>query len=150
MEQYSNDLVVVFHWVAGSMPPPYHYEYTIKLGPSSQGQIDYQPDYAFEGVPVWREEFTLESDALEALYDLLVTADVFTHPWQSVEDRAVGGSLQWLNVHYQGEDYAVPSRVRETEELEALYGAIRACVPESVWDLLHARREKYIEENGEY
>jgi hypothetical protein len=149
MKDFSKDIVIVYHWVAGSMPPPHHYEYTITLGPGQKGWIDHQPDYAFEGVPVWREGFTLESDGLEALYELMVAADVFTRRWQSVEDGAVGGSLQWLDVHYQGEEYAVPTRVRETEELDTLYRAIRTCVPQAVWNLLRARREKYIDERGE-
>jgi hypothetical protein len=145
MEAFS----VVYHWVAGSMPPPHHYEYTITLGSGSVGRIEYQPDYAFEGVPVWREEFALENDAFEKLSELMVAADVFTRRWQAVEDRAVGGSLQWLDVEYQGEAYAVPSRVRETEALNTLYAAIRACVPQTVWDSLRARREQYIAEPGE-
>ncbi len=149
MEEKSDELVIVYHWVAGSMPPPHHYEYTITLGPGAQGQIAYQPDYAFEGVPVWQEEFALADDALEKLHELMVKADVFTRRWQSVEDRAVGGSLQWLDVDYHGEQYKVPTRVRETEALETLYRFIRECVPEAVWNLLRARREKYIEASGE-
>ena len=144
MEAFS----VTYHWVAGSMPPPHHYEYTITLGPGSVGRIAYRPDYAFDGVPVWQEEFALNSEAFEALYGLLAAAEVFTRRWQPVEDGAVGGSLQWLDVDYQGERYAVPSRVRETEELEALYAAIRACVPGMVWDSLRERREKYIEDSA--
>ncbi|MBN2502010.1 MAG: hypothetical protein JXB38_14605 [Anaerolineales bacterium] len=149
MEEKSDELVIVYHWVAGSMPPPHHYEYMITLGPGFTGQIDYQPDYAFEGVPVWREEFALESNIVEELHELLVAADVFTRRWQAVEDGAVGGSLQWLDVSYQGEQYKVPTRVRETEELEALYRFIRACVPEAVWGVLRAKREKYIKASGE-
>ena len=147
MNDKSNDLVVRFHWMEGSVPPPHHYEYTITLGPGARGQIDYQPDYAFEGVPVWREEFSLDKGALEKLYELMVKTDVFTRRWQSVEDSAVGGSLQWLDVHYRGEDYAVPSRVQETEELDTLYRAIRACVQNALWSSLRARREKYVDES---
>lgn len=46
-----------YHWQAGSMPPPAHYEYTIHLAPNGEGEITFYPDYPQHNPPVWSGRF---------------------------------------------------------------------------------------------
>src|SRR5687768_17207155 len=45
MAAYPADLRVEYDWRAGTMPPPHHYEYTVSIGPGTQGKVVFWPDY---------------------------------------------------------------------------------------------------------
>src|SRR5690554_3169233 len=51
------DFQIEYEWHEGSLPPPYHYEYTIRIGPGAQGEIVFLPDYPSDDTPVWTEPF---------------------------------------------------------------------------------------------
>ena len=42
------DFNVIYEWQEGSLPPPYHYEYTITIKADGQGQIVMIPDYRLQ------------------------------------------------------------------------------------------------------
>ncbi|HUT36408.1 MAG TPA: hypothetical protein VNE39_23175 [Planctomycetota bacterium] len=44
-----------YDWREGSLPPPYHYEYTISVSPEGEGTIVFRPDYPEHDVPAWEE-----------------------------------------------------------------------------------------------
>ena len=138
-----DDFLVRYEWVAGSMPPPYHYEYTILIGAGPQGQIEFRPDYSGDDTPVWTESFIVGDEALEGLYLLMSEQRVFTTEWAEVRDGTVGGSLEWLRCTAGAEDFSIPSRIEESAAVAAIYEAVKALVPEAVWADLLERREQY-------
>jgi hypothetical protein len=140
-----DDFQAAYHWAAGSMPPPYHYEYSIFVGPGPQGRIVYRPDYDFEGVPVWEESFPVTDAELEALYTLMAEQGMFTRQWQRQSDPPVGGSSEWLDVTAGGTTYRIPTYVepRTAANAQAIFGAISALVPQELWTDLDARRAQY-------
>src|SRR5687768_8853812 len=71
------DFRVQYHWSEGSLPPPYHSEYTIRLGPGLQGEIEFQPDYPSGDTPIWIETFEIEDEDLEKLYALMWAKGIF-------------------------------------------------------------------------
>lgn len=142
MKPRPKDLTLQYDWCAGSMPPPYHYEYTVHIGPGLQGEVVFYPDYPGQGTPVWTEPFDVDQEALDALY-ALVEERVLGREGVKIEDGAVGGSLEWMSGTVDGQSFRVPSRVEGEEALEPVYAAIKALVPDATWTQLRARREQY-------
>lgn len=137
------DLALRYEWHASTMPPPYHYEYTIVVGPGLEGAITLYPDYPGEGVPEWREAFAATDAELDYLYGLMVEARALGGRWVEAADRPVGGEVDWLEVTADGETTRIPALVKGREALEPVYGAIRALVPAETWERLRARRQAY-------
>jgi histidine triad (HIT) family protein len=138
----SKDFILQYDWCAGSMPPPYHHEYTIRIGLGLQGEIVFYPDYPGQNTPVWTEPFEVSEEALDELY-ALVEERMLNREWMKVEDGAVGGSLEWMSGTVDGKSFRVPSRVEEPEALEPVYDAVKALVPDAIWAKLRAQREQY-------
>ncbi|HEX8221302.1 MAG TPA: hypothetical protein VF914_19085 [Chloroflexia bacterium] len=142
------DFSVQYEWRAGSMPPPYHYEYTIRVGPGAQGQIVYRPDYESKGVPTWTETITVTSQQLAGLYALVVDRKLLRENWGRVQDPPVGGSVQWAEITAGGKTYKIPTQLQGFQESAAahLYEAVKALVPQATWDKLEAQREQYVKD----
>lgn len=139
------DFALRYEWQAGSMPPPYHYEYSIRLGPGPAGEITFWPDYPWDGTPVWTESFTLAEESLPDLHALIAGAGVFTRQWRERDDAAVGGSLERMQVTADGRTVSIPSQLApdDAAAIEAVYAAVRGMVPKDIWDRLMARRDEY-------
>jgi hypothetical protein len=136
------DFTIQYDWCAGSMPPPHHYEYTIRIGSGLQGEIVFYPDYPGRDTPVWTEPFEVGEESLNALYTL-VAERVLSRKWVKFEGGAVGGSLEWMSGTADGRRFKVLSRVEEEEVLEPVYAAVKALVPDAIWAKLRAQREQY-------
>ncbi len=136
-------------WQAGSLPPPYHYEYTITIDPAGQGQLVMVHDYAFRNPPTWTETFTLTPAQLDQLYQSLFDKGLFDQHWQAQEQPPVGGSHDSLRVTAHGQQIIIPSFVIPTQAnaAEAIGTAIHALVPQTSWDKLNAQREQYMAEH---
>jgi hypothetical protein len=137
------DLSIQYDWCEGSVPPPYHYEYSVRIGPGAEGKVIFCPDYPGADVPVWREAFEVAPHVLDTLYALMVEVEVFQKHWTRIEDAAVGGSLEWLTGTAHGAQFRIPSRIQEAEAVQGIYRAIKAAVPETVWARLMSRQEQY-------
>lgn len=143
------DFSLVYEWQEGSLPPPYHYEYTITIDPTGQGQIVMVPDYSFSNPPTWTETFTITPAALDQLYRLLIDKGLFAQGWQAQQDPPVGGSFDSLHVTAHGRQITVPSFVIQTQAnaAEDIATAARALVPQPIWDKLNTQREQYVTEH---
>jgi hypothetical protein len=144
------DFNLVYEWHEGSLPPPYHYEYTITLGPDGQGQIEMIPDYASDRTPHWTEPFTLTPAALDQFYRLLIDKGLLTQRWQAMSDTPVGGGSESLLVTAHGRQITIPSYVilLQAAAVEGMAEAIRALVPQTLWDKLNTQREQYMQEHS--
>jgi hypothetical protein len=142
-ENRPEDFQVRYDWVAGSMPPPHHYEYAILLGPGPEGRVIFRPDYSGSDTPVWTESFIVPDDALDELYSLMVERGVFSTEWAEVRDGRIGGKLEWLKCTAGSAQYSIPSRIEESAAVADVYSAVKALVPEDVWAGLFERREQY-------
>lgn len=145
-----DDFTLRYEWRAGSLPPPYHYEYTISVGPDGGGVIVMVPNYPGEGVPEWREEFTLTRAELDGLYQLLTEQGLLSERWREEDQPPVGGSYAWVVVTAGGRQVELPSFVEagQRPRAEAMYAAIEALVPQATRADLEARRATYVQENG--
>lgn len=141
------DLALRYEWRAASMPPPHHYEYSIRIGPGAQGEIILLPDYAQHNPPVWSEPFAVSCEALSGLYAMLQGIGALTRAWRQPERRPVGDSYAWLEIAAGGKTARVPDHLvpEDAAAVVPVYETLRRLVPEALWADLMARREAYIE-----
>ena len=144
-----SDLSLIYDWQEGSLPPPYHYEYTITIDSRGQGQIVMVPDYQFSNPPTWTESFTVAPAALDQFYRLLIDKGLFTQHWQAQSDPPVGGSYDTLRVTAHDRHIDIPAFVitAQAAAADAITAAVRALVPQDLWDKLNAQREQYVREH---
>jgi hypothetical protein len=145
MTSIPEDLTIRFEWREGSVPPPYHYEISIILGPDGGGQVTLVPDYPAKGTPIWTEDFTASPEEMETLYRSLVSHGMFTQRWREQERPPVGGSTFSLRATALGKAAHVPALVvpAQAKAAEAMGAAVRAAVPQAIWKKLNARLEQY-------
>jgi hypothetical protein len=149
LDQRPQDFKVIYEWQEGSLPPPYHYEYTITIKPSGEGEIVMLPDYDSDATPYWVEPFAVTPTALDQLYRLLVDKGLFTQVWQAQSDPPVGGSYDSLQVTAHGQQIEIPSFViaAQATAAEDIATAVRALVPQDLRDKLNTQREQYVREH---
>lgn len=145
------DFNLVYEWQEGSLPPPYHYEYTITIKPDGQGEIVMLPDYDSDATPYWVESFTVAPAAFDQFYRLLIDKGLFTQRWQAQSDPPVGGSYDSLQVTAHDRQINIPSFVIPTQATiaEDITAAVRALVPQDLWDKLNAQRAQYVIDHEE-
>jgi hypothetical protein len=144
--QHPGDLAVIYEWRAGSMPPPYHYEYTAIVGPGTQGKVVYTPNYPSDAVPIWTEPLTITNKQLDNLYSLLVDKKMLRTNWKELTSPPVGGSQQWATVYANGNTYPIPTSLDtpDSDTAEELYTFVREnLVPQAIWDKLETQRQQY-------
>ena len=142
-----DDFGVEYEWREGSLPPPYHYEYTVIIKPSGRGEIVLTPDYPSTIVPKWTEYFKVEEQGLNDLYRVMVENGLFTRKWRQLDTAPVGGSNQTLVVTAQGKRIKVEDYVVTEQQVSAkvMYAAVQALVPKEIWERLQARRQQYMQ-----
>ncbi|MFC1925411.1 hypothetical protein ACFLW2_01790 [Chloroflexota bacterium] len=143
MKMRPEDFTVTYKWMEGSVPPPHHYEYEIRIGPGEKGTIIFYPDYPEEGSPVWTGEFPLDNLSLDSLYELLVEKKVLSGQWKEREDAEVGGELEWMEGTAGNADFRIPSSIKEPSLVESIYKHIRSLVPEWIWTKLMWNQQQY-------
>ena len=144
------DFALTCDWAAGAMPPPYHYEYSITVGPDGRGEITFWPDYPAEETPAWRETWQAPFERRLRLYHLLEEHG-FLNPVVETgeeEERPIGGETVRLEASANGQRIQLDSTRLSADRADALremLDAVRALVPDLVWEDLAARRRAYIE-----
>lgn len=139
------DFSLRYDWREGSLPPPYHYEYTITLAADGSGLMTMIPDYPGPDVPVWEEPFSLAPEEVDQLHDRLVREGLVRERWTESSDLLVGGASADLVVTVEGRTIEVPSFPVEAqaERAAAIFAAIEAIVPEAIRSDLERRRAEY-------
>jgi hypothetical protein len=144
-----DDFRIVYEWQEGSLPPPYHYAYTISIEPDGHGQIVMIPDYPSENVPTWTETFQVSQAGLDSLYHVMVGQGLFTQDWRAEDSPPVGGSSQYMVVTAHQKTITLPSYLAPAQDssAEEMFSAVNAALPQAVWDKLNAQREEYVQEH---
>ncbi len=140
-----SDLHVLYEWKAGTMPPPYHYEYSIEIAATGEGKVIYVPDYPSEKAPVWTEGFAVDSGALQRLCEKMAAEGLWTEQWQPPEIPLLGGSSESVVVKGNQRTVSLPSLPagRQKERAKAIFEAIKSLVPQSLWTKLEEQRDRY-------
>jgi len=136
------DFELIYEWHAGTMPPPHHFEYTIRVISDGRGAINYFPSY--DNTSVWTESLAVSKDTLEKVYRLMAKTGVTTKAWPEAKRHPIGGSTQWLNVVANRKTVMIPAFPEKPGGLQEVYDAIKRLVPQTVWDKFSGLREEYI------
>lgn len=141
------DFSLTMEWNTGALPPKYTYMYTITIQPGQVGEMVYRPGYDPEDdSQLWVAAFTPEKAQMEALYATLQEQDMFRNNWKKGE-ILLGSHGTGLTLNANGKTFEVPS-VSELDrderiQAEAAMDAIRAVVPQALWDELETRQAAY-------
>ncbi len=146
------DFALRYSWREGTVPPRYHYSYTITVSPAGEGLMELVPGYDATTVPTYRETFVLSAVQLDALHDKLRASGVFTTPWRQLSgmQAPIGGSSQAVTVTAAGTetsvaDYLPPDQASAGDEL---FAAINALVPADARARLLAQHEAFMAAYG--
>ena len=147
------DFSVRYEWRNGSVAPPYHYEYTILLGPGTRGRMALRPGYPDPNAkPIeWTESFAFTPASRDKLRATMQARGVFSRSWQGLGsgNRPVGGGSENLQVKAGWRTSSIPAFVageKNQDDADAVFAAINALVPKAARARLEARREKYMEQ----
>lgn len=139
------DFSLLFKWNTGTLPPQYTYTYTIILGPG-KGRLEYQPGYADDSSQQWMVDFTVSEKQMHDLYEYLNSQDMFRSSWKKGEPM-MGAPGTRLILEAYGRQYNIPSisilASSEYARVDAAMEAIRALVPQTIWDEMETRQEEY-------
>lgn len=148
MSPTPSDFIIKYHWVAGSMPPPYHYEYSVEITSEGEGTIDFFPDYPGMGSPHWKRSFTLPLETVVALYRQLAHAGAFSDNWESRDEKIIGGTLEWMSGRIEGDAFSIPSSTSDPRAKE-VFKLFKPIIPTSIMKKLMSLRDKYQEDYSE-
>jgi hypothetical protein len=142
-----DDFSLTLDWDTGALPPPYHYSYTVIIGPGLQSVLTYQSGYASEDqVEVWKKEFTLETKDLDALYKTMAEKGMLSSNWPTGQPL-LGGKSTSIVITASGREYHIPGvselAQSEREKVEAIIEVIRGFVPQTIWDEMAARQAAF-------
>lgn len=143
MNELPDNFSAIYNWCEGAMPPPNHFEYCIRIGPGTQGEITFWPDYPQHHPPVWQEVFDIPIKALEYLLAKLIESDALRNDWPELENVPVGDSQEWLRVEINQQSYRIPSVLEHPVRFEGIYDFIRKLVPSEIWIDFKARQEQF-------
>jgi hypothetical protein len=141
-----NELSIHYYWQEGSLPPPYYYQFNIRVGPNLSGVIELQPDYDFNSPPIWHESFTLDEQTAKKLLELLEQTKAFQTKWQETVEPTVGGSLESAEIAYCGQHIRISNQAapEQAKIASQIFEAVRAVAPTRIWNDLMVRRQEYI------
>ena len=129
------------------MPPPYYYEYQIHLTSSGAADINLIPGYASQGVATWTETFSIPAEQVNALYHRMVQLGLLATSWRADAHASIGASSEALTVRVQGRKIELPFFIAPEHAAHAneMYAAMRALVPQILWDKLKLLLQVYIQ-----
>jgi hypothetical protein len=143
-----DDFSLSFSWNNGSLPPQYHYDYVITIGPGPQGEFDFVPGYEDENDPNrWVVPFTVSEGQLQEIFTYFNERGFFGEKWKITGEPMVGGSSISLILTAFGLEHRVPdTNTLESEDrlrVEMVQDFIRAYVPETIWEEMQVRQQNY-------
>lgn len=141
-----SDFKIEYHWAEGSVPPPYHYEYSLILHGDGTGFVSYWPDYDMPGVPFWQRKNSIPPKKYEPLKTLIEQDGLISHIWRQFEVVPVGGSQEWCKGIVSGRILLIPTELiqEDADKARVFYSEIKQIVPQKLWDEFSRLRNDYM------
>ncbi|HEY5125544.1 MAG TPA: hypothetical protein VIK14_17585 [Ignavibacteria bacterium] len=143
-----------YYFNVGSLPPPYHYSYTITLSTDGAGELVYTKGYTYDDKNTSRYSFELSKEKLKNLKNAVKESDVLnldieTLPNEEIPDGGHSDELKIYGVENDGVSGDVillktvpmyPELKYETI-LNTLYKVIENSVPDDIWKEVNSKRD---------
>lgn len=145
-----DDFAFTFVHSDGSVPPPFHAEWTVRLEADGSGSAAFTPDYSGDGVPTYKARFEVSDADADAIYTDMRDAGLLEEITPT-EDPPIGGSVETATIYADGETFDVPAFDESGgAPLAAVSDAVKGLVPAADWQSFERRRDAYAErEYGE-
>ena len=134
-----------YEWAAATVPPPGHYEYTIEVGPGERGHITFWPDYPGPDVPRWEQDFLPSLGGRIVLANWLRVTGWLDSPPPQPAEPPIGGETGVLDVTAGGRRAQIRLHWLPERDHQELHRAVRAVVPDYVWEKVEAWRQEYVQ-----
>jgi hypothetical protein len=128
-KHHSEEDLLVSHWAAGAVPPPYHDEYEIRIC-DGIGELEYWPDYPGEGVESQHYRFRVDPGKLAELKAGI--NNISGRDWQQNDPPRIGSEQEWLSIG-AGEQIPADLISEDAEAAGEVFVRIRDLVPAEVW-----------------
>lgn len=140
-----DDFAVDYTFANGSVPPPHHYKYNLKIASNGAAEIALTPGYDEKAVAIWTKQFAVAPERLDDLYQTLRANEFFTRDWRQSEELPTGGSHRSLSVKANIRRYALEDRVIDDQRAAAanVFAAVENVVPQAIRDEMTARHKRY-------
>ncbi len=119
----------VYHWSAGSMPPPDHNEFDVTVSDQG-GVLEYWNDYRRAGIESKKYFFKLDIIKTALLRETIRA--VGYRNWNIKESNSTEGAQEWM----EGEDgFRIPPDLCEEDQDIAVtvYEKVKELVPKGIW-----------------
>ncbi len=145
-----DDFAFTFVHADGSVPPPFHAEWTVEVGADGRGRATFTPDYAGDGVPTYKASFDVSDEDMDAIHADMRDAGLLEEI-AATDDAPIGGPVESARIYADGETFDVPPFDEDGgAPLAEVSDAVRGLVPESDWRSFESRRDAYAQaEYGE-
>ncbi|SDI06703.1 hypothetical protein SAMN05192558_101786 [Actinokineospora alba] len=137
------DFAGTFTYTKGSVPPKYHYEWTLTFT-ATDATVAWRPGYD-EATQPWTTTTPITAEARATFYRTLRDAGAL-QATSTNRDGGVGGSTGSLTVTADGETYGSPrlGTNRDNHDLlEAIHDAAVDLLPAAVWDEFEQRQQDW-------
>jgi hypothetical protein len=145
-DTYPKDFSLVLEWDTGALPPEYHYQYTITIGPGPQGEFAYHPGYEENPSLAWITSFEVDENDLQSLYLYLKENNILRNRWETGQPL-LGGQGTRVIIDAFDQRYIIPSisevSTKERELVEQTIELIRTYLPEHIWTEMEQRQTDY-------
>jgi hypothetical protein len=134
-----------YHFNSGSLPPPYHYSYTISVNIDGKGELVYISGYQEKDKTNIGHPFELNNEKLEALKNAVKESDILnldikSRPSGEIPDGGHSESLEFYVYKDDNNELTLIKSIVTYPELkyegllDKLYKVIQNSVPEDIWN----------------
>jgi hypothetical protein len=127
-----------YHYSAGSVPPPDHYEYELSLSDQG-GMLEFWNDYRSPSLESKKYFFKLDKVKVSKLRGLINNVGYKT--WEKPEETQLGSATEWID----GEDgFFIPAEINQADRILVadLYLLIKDMVPNGIWKELDSTKRE--------
>lgn len=144
-------------WFAnGSVPPPGHYEYVVRISAGGDNSVTMWPGYKdmkSNNPPEWDEPLNIKPSEIEALYAFIAEKHVLSANWDVTSESRfpMPGACDSMKISAGQSQVTVlcdynPNKSDMIKLREVLASKVRSMVPDAVWERLSEKRMEYVKQ----
>jgi len=141
-----------YYYNVGSLPPPYHYSYTISIDIDGNGTLKYVGGYESTDKNTSEYTFRLSAAELKKLKREIKKSDILNldikqRPNEEIPDGGHSDNLQMYNKDDDGKLKCIKSipsypDLKYEKILDKLYDTIKKSVPDNIWLEVESKKNK--------